>query len=64
MKKLYRPTNGRMLCGVAAGFAVYFGLDPTLVRVIFAIIGLMGGSGLLIYIACALLMPDEKNIAM
>ena len=53
-----------MLCGVAAGFAVYFGLDPTLVRVIFAIIGLMGGSGLLIYIACALLMPDEKNIAM
>lgn len=53
-----------MLCGVAAGFAVYFGLDPTLIRVIFAIISLIVGSGLLIYIACAPLMPDEKNIAI
>lgn len=61
MKKLYRPTNERKLCGVASGIAKYLGVDPTLIRVLFAIFGVVG-CGVLVYIVCALVIPDEKNI--
>ena len=63
MKKLFRPTSGRMICGVCAGFGLYFNIAPALVRVIFAIAGLTG-SGLLIYLACAFIMPDDMNVEL
>lgn len=48
-----------MISGVCAGIAEYFGCDPTLVRVIWAILGISGGSGILAYIIAAIIMPEE-----
>ena len=58
-KKLYRVMNGKSLCGVCTGFARYFNLDVTIVRVIWVLITLTAGAGLLAYILCALLIPEE-----
>ena len=47
-----------MLCGVCGGIAEYFGIDPTLVRLVWVIITLMGGAGILAYIIAAIIIPD------
>jgi phage shock protein PspC (stress-responsive transcriptional regulator) len=57
-KKLERPLAGRWVAGVAAGFGEYFGLDATLVRVIFAV-GAFAGIGVLVYLAGWLLVPEQ-----
>lgn len=44
-KKLYKSSVNRMLCGVCGGIAEYFNIDPTLVRLVWVIITLMGGAG-------------------
>ncbi len=57
---LVRPRDGRMLAGVCAGFADYFGLDVTLVRVIWAVVSVItGGAGVLAYLVAWIIMPDE-----
>ncbi len=56
---LYRPFHGRMLAGVAAGVADYLGVDVTIVRIILAVLTVMGGAGVPIYLAGWLLIPDE-----
>lgn len=45
-KKLYRSESNRMLCGVCAGIAEYFDLDPTLIRLAWALVCFLGGSGI------------------
>jgi phage shock protein C len=59
-KKLTRSTNDRMLAGVAGGLAEYFDVDPTLVRVLFALGTLFTGVGLgvIIYIILWIVMPE------
>lgn len=59
-KKLYRVEQGKMLCGVCAGLAEYLNLDVTIVRLIAAVIGL-SGSGILLYIVAALIMPVKPR---
>lgn len=59
MKKLYRSNTDRKLCGVCEGFAEYFDLDPTIMRLIFIFLTLFGGGGLLIYLICALVIPNN-----
>lgn len=59
-KKLYRVEEGKMLCGVCAGLAEYLNLDVTIVRLIAAVIGL-SGSGILLYIVAALIMPVKPR---
>ncbi|MBO7229525.1 MAG: PspC domain-containing protein [Bacteroidales bacterium] len=59
MKKLYRSNTDRKLCGVCGGFAEYFDLDPTIIRLIFIFLTLFGGGGLLIYLICALVIPKS-----
>ncbi len=56
-KRLYRVEEGKMICGVCAGIAEYFKLDPTVVRLAWAIFCCMGGSGILAYIIAMILMP-------
>ena len=59
-KVLARPRNGRMLAGVCAGIARYFGLDVTLVRVIWAVLAVItGGAGILAYLVAWILIPNE-----
>ena len=60
-KKLYRIENGKKVCGVCGGLAEYFNIDPTLIRVIWTILALSGGSGVLAYIICAIIMPTKPT---
>ncbi len=57
-KRLYRARSDRKLAGVCAGIADYFGWDPTLVRVGWIVLTLMGGSGILLYLILWLVMPE------
>jgi len=61
VKRLYRPKRDRMLGGVCGGIAEYFVLDPTLVRVGCVIFTLMGGSGILAYIICWVIIPNNPD---
>ena len=60
MKKLYK-SNNRMICGVCAGIAEYLGIDPTVVRLLWAALGLTG-TGILLYIIAALVMPENRDV--
>ena len=63
-KRLTRVENGKMLCGVCAGIGKYFNIDPTLVRLGFVILTCFGGSGLLAYLAAAIIIPKEGGYAV
>lgn len=58
-RPLCRPFHDRMLAGVAAGVARYFDIDVTVVRIVFAVLAVVGGAGLPLYLAGWLLIPDE-----
>lgn len=60
-KKLYKDRNNKKICGVCAGIAKYFDIDVTLVRLAWAIFAVFAGSGVLAYIICAIVMPDEPG---
>lgn len=61
--RLYRSRSDRMLAGVCGGLAHYFGIDPTLVRLIFAILFLVGvGSPALVYIVLWIVMREEPGL--
>ena len=59
-KRLYKCKKDEKICGVCAGIAKYFSLDPTIVRLIFVLLACTT-SGVLAYIVCALIMPDEPT---
>lgn len=63
MSKLVRSTNDRMVFGVAAGLANYLNIDPVLVRLVFVLLTLAGGHGLLAYIVLAILMPEAAGVS-
>ena len=58
-KKLYRSRRYRVFGGVAGGLATYFSIDPILVRVIFVLVTLMHGLGLLAYVILWIVIPEE-----
>ena len=59
-KKLYRNTRNKMIAGVCSGLAEYIGIDPTVVRLIWALIGLTG-AGILAYLVAALIIPEKPS---
>lgn len=62
MKKLYKIEQGRKIWGVCGGFAEYFGIDPTIVRIIWGICACLWGVGILAYIVCAIAMPNKSEV--
>jgi phage shock protein C len=58
-RKLYRSTSNRQVAGVCGGLAEYFNLDPTLVRVLFVLLAVLGGSGLVLYVAMWIIVPKQ-----
>jgi phage shock protein C len=58
-KKLYRSMKNKMLGGVSAGLGEYFDIDPTIVRLGFIALALLGGPGIIIYIIMWLIVPPE-----
>lgn len=60
-KKLTRSTTDRTICGVCSGIARYFDLDPTIVRLVWAIGTLFSmGLGIIGYIAAAFIIPEDQ----
>ena len=59
MKKLYKSETDKKLCGVCGGIAEYFNIDSTVIRLIWAILILWLGTGILAYILAALILPDR-----
>ena len=58
---LYRSRTDRMLFGVAGGMARYLSLDPSLVRIVWALLVIAGGAGILLYIIAAIVIPEEPE---
>jgi phage shock protein C len=64
-RKLMRPAKGspeRKIAGVCAGFAEYFDIDVTIVRVVWLIVALFGGGGVLAYIIAWIVMPEAPAV--
>ena len=62
MKKLYKSSTDRKLAGVCGGIAEYLNVDSTLVRLAAVVLMFCFGSGLLAYIAEAVIMPAEDRV--
>jgi phage shock protein C len=58
-EKLYRSRTNRQVAGVCGGLAKRFNVDVTLVRVLFVLLGIFGGSGIVLYIALWIIVPNE-----
>ncbi|HEY4456003.1 MAG TPA: PspC domain-containing protein [Pseudonocardiaceae bacterium] len=60
VRRFLRSRNDRMIAGVCGGAAQYFGVDAALLRVILVLAAILGiGTGVLLYLACWLLIPEE-----
>lgn len=58
-KRLYRSRNQQMIAGVCGGLGEYFGIDPTIIRLVWAILVFAAGTGVLAYIIAALIIPEN-----
>lgn len=58
-RKLYRSKKDRKLSGVCGGLGEYIGVDPNVVRVLFIVLAVLGGAGLIIYLAMWIIVPQE-----
>lgn len=58
-KKLFLSRSDRKVCGVCGGLATYINIDSTIIRIIWILLIVLAGVGLIPYIICALIMPDE-----
>lgn len=61
-KKLYRSVTDKMIGGVCGGIAEYFGIDPVIVRLVFVLAVIFGGSGILAYIILWIIIPQKPFI--
>ena len=59
-KKLYRNTSNKMIAGVCSGLAEYINIDPTIVRLIWALISL-SGAGIVAYLIAAIIIPEKPS---
>lgn len=58
-KRLFRSRRDKLIGGVCGGLASYFAMDPTIVRLIFVLLALFGGPGLVLYIILWIITPVE-----
>jgi len=62
-KKLYRSTTDKKLAGVCGGFAEYFGIDATWVRLGTVLLSLIWGFGIITYVVAWLVIPERQSSA-
>ena len=60
-KKLYRSKSNRVLLGVCGGVAEYFNIDPTVMRVIWAVTSIFAFAGVVAYAVCAFVIPEKPD---
>lgn len=58
---LYRSETNKVIAGVAGGLGEYFNVDPTIIRILFVLMAVFGGSGFIIYIVLWLIIPTKSN---
>ena len=62
--RLYRDSRNQVIGGVAAGLGRYFNIDPVLIRILFVLLAIFGGGGLIIYILLWIFVPDDQNLTI
>lgn len=60
-KRLYRTRTDRKLAGVCGGVAEYFNIDPTIVRVVWALLAFFYGTSILLYVIMAFVVPEKPD---
>lgn len=60
-KKLLRPKEGAIIAGVCAAFARYYGIDATVIRLVWVLLVCLGGTGILAYLICWIVIPREAT---
>ncbi len=60
-RKLYRSRTDSMLGGVCSGLAEYLDADPTIIRIVFVLLALLGGHGILLYLILWVIMPPKPE---
>lgn len=60
-RKFYRSREGKIIAGVCSGLAKYFDIDPVIMRLIFIVLTVFNGIGLVVYIILALITPYEDT---
>ena len=63
VKRLYRSRSDRKIAGVCGGIAAHMGIDPVIPRLIWVVFALAGGTGILAYIICWLVIRQEPVTA-
>jgi len=62
-KQLYRSCTNKIIAGVAGGMGEYFNIDPVLIRLIFVLLSIPGGAGIIIYIIAWIIIPEDPACA-
>jgi phage shock protein C len=62
MNRLYRSKTNRIIAGVCGGLGDYFKVDPTLIRLLWVLLTLSGGAGLVAYIIAWAIIPEEPSV--
>ena len=60
--KLVKSRTNKMLTGVCGGIGELLGIDPTIISVIWAALSLAGGTGIILYIIAAVIIPEDDDI--
>ncbi|MCX6639863.1 MAG: PspC domain-containing protein [bacterium] len=63
MNRLYRSRDQRILSGICGGFGKYFNLDPTIVRILWVVLGIGSfGTALILYVILIFVIPEEPIV--
>ena len=60
-RRLFRSKSARVIAGVCGGIAEYFNIDPVIIRIVWVVITLLGGAGLLAYIIAWIAIPQRRE---
>ena len=60
-KKLYRSSTNKMICGVCGGIGEYFDIDPTIIRLLWAVLA-CSGTGIVVYLIAAIIIPLDMGV--
>ena len=58
-KRLYRNQHNKILAGVCSGLGDYFNIDPVIIRLLWVVLTIFGGAGILIYIIAWIIIPEK-----
>jgi phage shock protein C len=59
VKRLYRSRFNRIIGGVCYGMSEYLNIDPVIVRLVWVLLAIFGGAGLLAYLVCWIIIPEK-----